>query len=60
MSETKPGCFEGAVEVCQREICNVAKDCMWRRKPEEGGRGPLIPDKHIDCLVMEGGLPIGR
>lgn len=56
MNEIKPGCFEGAVEVCEREVCNVAKDCIWRRLPEEGGKGPKILENYPESQVMEGGV----
>lgn len=60
MNEVKPGCFQGNEAVCGKDSCDMADVCIWRRLPEEGGRGPLVPDRHVDSQVMEGGLPIGR
>lgn len=60
MNEVRPVCFENNGGVCGKDNCDLVNVCMWRRLPEEGGRGPLVPDNHPDKQVMEGGLPVRR
>jgi len=60
MNEVKPGCFQGDGEVCEGINCDMANVCMWRRRPEEGGKGPMVLESHLGSRVMEGGLPVRR
>lgn len=63
MDEVKPNCFVvggGDKEICARCDCSVVSRCIWRRKPEEGGRGPPMPDLTPGSGKMEGGKPILR
>lgn len=56
----RPGCFHGGGEVCGGVKCSMADVCIWRRLPEEGGRGPKIPESSLQRGVMEGGVPRAR
>jgi len=54
------GCFKGVGDICEKDGCKHAQVCIWRRKPEEGGRGPLVSDLTPGAGKMEGGKPILR